>query len=217
MGRNGAGKSTLLRMLCGLLRPAGGRVAIDGAAPHTLPPASLVRKVGLVPPDAAALLYERAVADECAVADKEHHLPAGTTRAVLDRIEPDVADARHPRDLSEGQRLALALAVVLAPAPPVVLLDEPTRGLDYGAKARLAQLLRELALAGHAVVLATHDVELVADVATRAIVLGDGEVIADGPARDVVCHSPVFAPQVAKILAPEQWLTVAEVEAALAS
>ncbi len=217
MGRNGAGKSTLLRLLCGLAQPANGKIAIDGAAPHTLGASALVRKVGLVPPDAGALLYERTVHDECVVADREHHLPAGTTSATLDRIEPGVARARHPRDLSEGQRLALALAVVLAPAPPLVLLDEPTRGLDYSAKARLALLLRELATSGHAVALATHDVELVAEAATRAIVLADGEIVADGPARDVVCHSPVFAPQVAKILAPAQWLTVAEVSAALAS
>ena len=186
-------------------------------APHTLGPAALVRKVGLVPPDAGALLYERTVADECVVADHEHRLPARTTSDTLDRIEPGVDRGRHPRDLSEGQRLALALAVVLAPAPPLVLLDEPTRGLDYSAKARLAVLLRELAARGHAVALATHDVELVADAATRAIVLADGELVTDGPAREVVCHSPVFAPQVAKILAPGQWLTVAEVSAALAS
>jgi energy-coupling factor transport system ATP-binding protein len=95
-------------------------------------------------------------------------------------------------------------------------LDEPTRGLDYSAKARLATALRELARDGHAVVLATHDVELVADVATRAVVLADGDVVADGPARDVVCHSPVFAPQVAKVLAPDEWLTVREIEEALA-
>jgi energy-coupling factor transporter ATP-binding protein EcfA2 len=217
MGRNGAGKSTLLRLLCGLARPAHGRIAIGGVEPHQLGASALVRKVGLVPPDAGTLLYERTVADECVVADREHHLPAGTTSATLDRLEPGVDRDRHPRDLSEGQRLALALAVVLAPAPPLVLLDEPTRGLDYSAKARLAILVRELAGSGHAVALATHDVELVAEAATRAIVLADGEIVADGPAREVVCHSPVFAPQVAKILAPAQWLTVAEVKAALAS
>ncbi len=217
MGRNGAGKSTLLRLLSGLMRPTSGDVRVDGDAPHALGASALVRKVGLVPPDPGALLYERTIAAECSVADREHRLRPGTTRTTLDRIEPGLDPTRHPRDCSEGQRLALALAVVLAPAPPLILLDEPTRGLDYAAKARLSAILRELAAGGHAVVLATHDVELVAETAGRAIVIADGEIVSDGPAREVVCHSPVFAPQVAKILAPAEWLTVAEVTAALAS
>jgi energy-coupling factor transport system ATP-binding protein len=105
--------------------------------------------------------------------------------------------------------------VVLVAEPGLVLLDEPTRGLDYGAKEALGGVLGHLAAEGRAVVLATHDVEVVAAVADRAVVLADGEVVADGPARDVVTHSPVFAPQVAKVLAPQPWLTVDEVTAAL--
>ena len=141
----------------------------------------------------------------------------GTTAALLDRLVPGVPRDHHPRDLSEGQRLALAMAVVLSHAPPVLLLDEPTRGLDYPSKARLEATLRQLAADGAAVVVATHDVELVARVADRAVLLADGEVVADGRARDVVCHSPVFAPQVAKVLAPATWLTVDEVADALAA
>ena len=104
---------------------------------------------------------------------------------------------------------------MLAPAPPVVVLDEPTRGLDYEAKDHLIAILEELAVAGHLVVLATHDVEVVVRLADRVVVLADGDVVADGPARQVVAHSPVFAPQVAKVLAPAEWMTVAEVAAAL--
>jgi energy-coupling factor transport system ATP-binding protein len=128
---------------------------------------------------------------------------------------PTATPARHPHDLSEGQRLALALAVVLTSAPPLVLLDEPTRGLDYPAKARLVRTLRALASRGHAVVLATHDVELAAEACERTLVLADGEIVADGPSRDVVTQSPVFAPQVAKILAPLPYLTVQDVLTAL--
>ena len=135
---------------------------------------------------------------------------------MLERIVPDVPDDVHPSDLSEGQRLGLVLAIVLAPKPPMLLLDEPTRGLDDAAKHRLVEILDDLALDGHAIALATHDVEVVAQLADRVIVLADGEVVADGPAREVVSHSPVFAPQVSKILAPEAWLTVHEVELALA-
>jgi energy-coupling factor transporter ATP-binding protein EcfA2 len=215
MGRNGSGKSTLLAQLAGVRPPTSGSVDVDGADPAGLAPRALVARVGLVPQDAGVLLYGESVGEECADADHDTGLAPGTTAAVLDRVLPGLPVDRHPRDLSEGQRLALALAIVLAPAPPLLLLDEPTRGLDYPGKARLVTMLAELAADGHAVVMATHDVELVAQVATRAVVLAEGEVVGDGPARDVVCHSPVFAPQVAKVLAPDPWLTVGEVRSAL--
>ncbi len=213
MGRNGSGKSTLLARLAGLQSPTGGSVRVQGERPSGLAPGALITKVGLVPQDAGSLLYADSVAEECASADRETGLAPGTTRAKLEAILPGADPGRHPRDLSEGQRLALALAVVLAPEPPLVLLDEPTRGLDYPSKHRLVTLVRALAEAGHCVVVATHDVELVAQVATRGVVLAEGEVVADGPAREVVCHTPVFAPQVAKVLAPDEWLTVDEVAA----
>jgi energy-coupling factor transport system ATP-binding protein len=217
MGRNGAGKSTLLAALVGLLRPTSGTATVAGRDPAARRPRDLVRDVGLVPQQPADLLYADTVVGECRQADRDCSAPAGTAAALLARIAPDVPADAHPHDLSEGQRLALALAVVPAGRPPLLLLDEPTRGLDYAAKARLVTLLREFAAAGQAIVLATHDVELAADVSHRTVVLAGGEVIADGPSREVVGHSPAFAPQVAKILAPQSWLTVAEVAAALKS
>ena len=215
MGRNGAGKTTLLRHLVGLRSPEQGTVTVAGAQPSALRPAEAARLVGLVPQDPASMLSADSVADECAEADHDASLAAGTTRSILERLMPGLDDEVHPRDLSEGQRLALALAIVLAPAPPLVLLDEPTRGLDYTAKARLTALLRGLAGDGHCIVLATHDVELVADTADRVVVLADGEIITDGPTREVVCHTPGLAPQVARIMAPTPWLTVAEVASRL--
>ncbi|MFI9149322.1 ABC transporter ATP-binding protein [Streptomyces sp. NPDC053367] len=216
MGRNGAGKSTLLSALVGLVEPAKGTVHTGGAVPHRTPPRDLVRRVGLVPQEPRDLLYADTVAGECAQADRDAGAEPGTCRALVSRLLPGVADGTHPRDLSEGQRLSLALAVVLAARPPLLLLDEPTRGLDYAAKARLVTLLRGLAAEGHAIVLATHDVELAAELAHRVVLLADGEVIADGPAAEVVVSSPSYAPQVAKILAPQKWLTVAQVRRALA-
>jgi energy-coupling factor transport system ATP-binding protein len=215
MGRNGAGKSTLLGALVGLVRPRAGSVAVGGRAPHGRRPRELVREVGLVPQQADDLLYADTVAAECRQADRDAGTAQGATMAVLDRLAPGIRPDAHPRDLSEGERLALALAVVLAMSPPLLLLDEPTRGLDYGAKARLARMLADLAGAGHAIVVATHDVELAAAVSGRTVVLADGQVVADGPSREVVTHSPAFAPQVAKVMAPQEWLTVADVERAL--
>ncbi|MFF5545981.1 ABC transporter ATP-binding protein [Streptomyces olivaceoviridis] len=215
MGRNGAGKSTLLGSLVGLVAPASGTVDVDGAVPHRTPPRDLVRRVGLVPQEPRDLLYADTVAAECAAADRDAAAAPGTCRALVSELLPGVADDTHPRDLSEGQRLALALAVVLTARPPLILLDEPTRGLDYAAKARLVAVLRALAAEGHAIVLATHDVELAAELAHRVVLLAEGEVIADGPTAEIVVSSPSFAPQVTKILAPQQWLTVAQVREAL--
>ncbi|MEU7134073.1 ATP-binding cassette domain-containing protein [Streptomyces sp. NPDC046261] len=215
MGRNGAGKSTLLRTLVGMHRPARGSVHVGGAVPHRTGPRELLRHVGLVPQEPRDLLYADTVGAECAAADHDAGAEPGTCRALVAELLPGVADATHPRDLSEGQRLALALAVVLTARPPLILLDEPTRGLDYAAKARLVEILRGLAGRGHAIVLATHDVELAAELAHRVVILAEGEVVADGPTAEVVVSSPAFAPQVAKILAPLPWLTVPQVRASL--
>ncbi|WP_458078364.1 ABC transporter ATP-binding protein [Streptomyces sp. EMB26] len=215
MGRNGAGKSTLLGALVGLVAPSSGSVRTGGAVPHRTRPRDLVRKVGLVPQEPRDLLYADTVAAECAAADRDAEAEPGTCRALLGELLPSVADDMHPRDLSEGQRLTLALAVVLTARPPLLLLDEPTRGLDYAAKARLTAILRRLAADGHAIVMATHDVELAAELAHRVVLLAEGEVIADGPSAEVVVASPAFAPQVAKIMAPQPWLTVAQVKEAL--
>ncbi|MEO7070033.1 MAG: AAA family ATPase, partial [Nostocoides sp.] len=121
-------------------------------------------------------------------------------------IDPDA----HPRDLSEGQRLALVLAVVLTARPMVICLDEPTRGLDYPGKRALARILTSLKSDGCAVLVATHDVEFVAQVADRVVVLAEGEVVSEGPTAKVVAESPAFAPQVHKILG-DGWLTVEQV------
>ncbi|MFV0130123.1 ABC transporter ATP-binding protein [Streptomyces sp. HMX112] len=215
MGRNGAGKSTLLGALVGMVEPTAGTVLVGGRVPHRTPPRELVRQVGLVPQEPRDLLYADTVAAECAAADADAGAGPGTCRALVSELLPGVTDGTHPRDLSEGQRLALALAVVLTGRPPLLLLDEPTRGLDYAAKARLVGVLTALAGDGHAIVMATHDVELAAELAHRVVILADGEVVADGPTHEVVVSSPAFAPQVAKVLAPQPWLTVAQVEAAL--
>ncbi|MET9318691.1 ATP-binding cassette domain-containing protein [Streptomyces sp. NPDC003038] len=215
MGRNGAGKSTLLSALVGTVPPASGRVTVGGRTPHRTPPSEMVRCVGLVPQEPRDLLYADTVAAECAAADSDAGQAPGTCRDLVSALLPDVPDDTHPRDLSEGQRLALALALVLTGRPALLLLDEPTRGLDYAAKARLVGILRDLAAQGHAIVLATHDVELAAELAHRVVILAGGEIVADGPTAEVVVSSPAFAPQVAKILAPGHWLTVSEVARAL--
>ena len=206
MGRNGSGKSSLLWALQGSGRRSAGLVAVDGTDPAALGPSQRRGLVGLVPQNAADLLYLETVAEECAAADGG----SGACREILDGLVPGIPDDQHPRDLSEGQRLALALAIVLASRPRLLLLDEPTRGLDYAAKHVLSGILRGLAGQGHTVLVATHDVEFVAQAADDVVVLAEGEVVSSGPVRRVVAESPSFAPQVTKVLGAP-WLRVDEV------
>lgn len=217
MGRNGAGKSTLLGAMVGLHKPDSGEVSVGGHRPHVLDGAALIHLVGLVPQEPGDLLYTESVSRESEMADRDCGVMAGTALQILTTLAPQIDPEQHPRDLSEGERLSLALAVVLAASPTLLLLDEPTRGLDYLAKSRLATTLRRLANDGHAIVFATHDVELAAELATRVVVLAEGEIVADGTTEEVITASPSFAPQVAKILAPEKWLTVSQVAQALSA
>jgi energy-coupling factor transport system ATP-binding protein len=214
MGRNGSGKSSLMWALQGTGTRTAGRVDVNGRDPRDLGPDARRSAVGLVPQTPADLLYLPSVAEERAQADRETGAATGSCRALLDRVVPGVPDETHPRDLSEGQRLALVLAIQLTARPAVLLLDEPTRGLDYAAKSSLAGVPRELADAGMSVLLSTHDVEFVAESADRVVMMAEGEVVVDGPAGPVLASSPAYAPQVSKVLGGG-WLTVDQVRAAL--
>ena len=222
MGRNGSGKSSLLWALHGTgPRRAGGVCVITDSGTRVDPAGESPRirrsHIGLVPQSAPDLLYLDSVRAECHQSDHEAGAEPGTTRATLDRLAPGIPDDHHPRDLSEGQQLALVLAIQLAAAPGALLLDEPTRGLDYPAKAVLGDLLRDLAASGRALAVATHDVEFAATVADRVVVMSEGRIVADGPATDILCDSPAFAPQVAKVLAPARMLRLDQVQSAIAA
>jgi energy-coupling factor transporter ATP-binding protein EcfA2 len=216
MGRNGSGKTSLLWALQGSGERQAGTVAVDGTDPKSLSPDRARRLVGLVPQTPGDLLYQETVAAECEQADREAGDGAlQPTAELLARLAPGTELSLHPRDLSEGARLCLVLAVQLSAGPRVVLLDEPTRGLDYDAKRALGDVLARLAGEGRAVLVSTHDVEFAAAVAARVVVMAAGDVVADGPAAAVLAASPAFAPQVAKILAPSPFLTVEQVATAL--
>ncbi len=215
MGRNGAGKSTLLWTVAGHLRPAEGQVRVGADDPAELAPQARVGVVGMVPQDPANVLYADRVQEECADSDVEAGLTPGTTESLLHALTGPLDPQAHPRDLSEGQRLGLALAIIVARRPGFILLDEPTRGLDYAAKANLVRLLRELAAADHAVVMATHDVELAAEVADRVVLLADGRLVADDPSPQVLANSTAYAPQIARVLHPLPLLTLGAVQSAM--
>ena len=175
MGRNGAGKSTLLRHLKGLAQPTRGEVRRAGEV------ALLVQAPGDV------LIHERV--------EEEAGAEALAAAGLAGR------EAANPRDLSGGERQRLALEVVLAgPAPAAVCLDEPTRGMDGGRRAELLERVDRLAVAGAAVVVATHDAEFAAELADRVVLMGQGEVIADAPVEEVLAGGWHFTTEVARVL-----------------
>jgi len=215
-GPNGSGKSTLLQVLAGLRRPDHGSVEVTSTNPARLRGMERVRAVGLVPSDPAELLLTDRVDRECAAADEEADVPPGRTAFVLDALMPGISPIRHPRALSTGEQQALALAIVLARGPRVILADEPTHGLDYAAKKRLATMLRRLAIEGHTVVVATHDSELTAVLASRVVTLADGTITGDSPLKDALTHGLVTT-QVGQVMAPAPLYTVADVRRELSS
>ena len=210
MGRNGAGKSTLISLLTGSRRPQIGQARVGGTDPADLQGRQLLERIAYVPQDPTDLFYTDTVAQECADADADTGFPPGSAWNRLTALVETVDPRTHPRDLSAGQQLALALAIQLSAATDLILLDEPTRGLDYPGKAVFGQWLQDLADAGSSVLVATHDVELVAVIADRVIVLADGEVVTDTDVRSALTSSPTFAPQIHKVLAPLPVLTVEE-------
>ena len=212
MGRNGAGKSSLIKCAVGVLTPSSGEVLLAGIDIQDLKQSERSQRIGYIPQEPSDLLYLTSVGAECAQADEDNKLPDGSTLAALQEMLPTISENSHPRDLSEGERLTLVLSIVLAGSPEILILDEPTRGLDYEAKNRLMSILHYRSHENNvAVLMATHDVEIVAEVADRTIFLADGEKVADGPTLDVLLASPAFAPQVAKVMSPRRWLTVGDV------
>jgi energy-coupling factor transport system ATP-binding protein len=184
MGRNGSGKTTLLRVIAGLLRPQRGTVTYDGVAAY-------------VPQDADSLLFAPTVDEEL----------RGQSADVIAPFASWLH--RYPRDLSSGERQQLAIALMGARAD-LLLLDEPTRGLDPVVKRALTAYLRTRAMAGAAILVATHDVEWAARTADRVLLMADGEVYADGPPNAVLSDSLVFATQISKLVGGG-WLLPEEV------
>ncbi len=181
MGANGSGKSTLLRIARGVQKPRTGKVRAAGA-------------VGLLLQNPNDYLIHEHVRDEA---------PA----EALARFGLGAFADRDPRDLSGGERQRLALAIVMQDDPGALLLDDPTRGMDRRRKQDLAALLRDFAAKGVAVVVATHDSEFAAEFAERALLLADGSVLVDGPARSVLGRGWHFATEVARLLPDSGALT----------
>jgi len=211
MGRNGSGKTTLLKQIVGLLHPKRGSVRVCGLDTSDADVHRMASHVGYVPQNPGTLLFADTVREELEFTLGSHSLPKDGYGDVVESLELGPHIERYPRDLSVGERQRVALAAILVANPEVILLDEPTRGLDYMQKAALARFLQDQKGSGCSVVMATHDVELAAVCADRVVILGDGEVVVDGPVREVMAGSMVFSPQIGKLFGDPRFLTVEDV------
>jgi energy-coupling factor transport system ATP-binding protein len=179
MGENGSGKTSLLWALQGTGNRGDGSISVVGQDPSALSATERLSVVAMVPQQAADLLFLPNLGDELDEADEVAEAKSASTSQLFEQFSGRIDPSIHPRDLSSGQQLSLVLAMQLVKNASLVILDEPTRGLDYAAKKQVAQVLRNLASAGKAVIFASHDVEFIAQSADRVIQLEAGKVIAD--------------------------------------
>lgn len=212
-GPNGSGKSSTLWAIQGHLKHTGTVALADGTQPASLKPLARLSHIAMVPQAAADLLLLNTVGEELRESDSFAQVAPLTTanifESLLGRIDPNL----HPRDLSAGQQLALVLALQLAKGADILLLDEPTRGLDYSAKSALANQLGKLRASGISILLASHDVEFIATVADQVILLQNGHQVGTGSARQLLTSLGEHSPQVWQIT--KQAMTPSEVQIAI--
>jgi energy-coupling factor transporter ATP-binding protein EcfA2 len=226
MGRNASGKTTLVKHLNGLLKPTRGMVAVYGTDTRKATVAELARKVGFVFQNPNDHLFADTVEKEIVFPLKNQGLENGEIKRRVDemlhRFSLEDYRSQYPRYLSGGEKQRVALASVLAIQPKILILDEPTRGMEYRLKSDLMRFLREYTGQGNTVILVTHDVETVAEHADRVILLSEGEIVVDGRKREVLSQALLFSPQINRLVqafykygVPDNILTVDELLQAL--
>lgn len=189
VGQNGSGKTTLIKHLNGLLKPQSGRVLMNGKDIRKEKPSQLSRKVGLVFQNPDHQIFAERVWDEAAFGPSLQGL---SPKEVGERVEQTLqavglleAKDEDPFVLTKGSRQRLAVASVLATQPEVIVLDEPTTGLDFRELASMMELIRGLNETGHTILMVTHSMPLVAAQAQRTVVMKEGRILKDGPTREV--------------------------------
>jgi len=206
VGRNASGKTTLAKLLTGLLKPSKGKVRIQGTDSKKTSPDELAGIVGLVFQDPNAQLFADTVEEEISFMMQNLQWPSSRMQQSLENtietFDLDRVRKQYPRMLSSGEKQRVALASVLAAQPQVLILDEPTRGLDYTLKQSLMKYLEEYRKQGGTVVLISHDLELIAQHGERVILMSQGSVIADGSKHEVLSKSLHFSPQINRLTQP---------------
>jgi energy-coupling factor transporter ATP-binding protein EcfA2 len=206
MGRNASGKTTLAKHFNRLLVPTKGRIRVAGTDTREATIAELARKVGFVFQNPNDHLFADTVYDEITFTLKvlgfaSQEIARRTAKA-LEMFHLGELKGCYPRSLSGGEKQRVALASVLAAGPRILILDEPTRGLEYRLKVELMRFLKDYCSRGNAVVLVSHDVEIVAEYAQRVILLSEGRVVVDGEKHEVLSQALLFSPQINRLAQP---------------
>ena len=207
VGTNGAGKSTTMRLVDGLLKPSSGQVLIDGVPTTQLRTSQLAAKVGFLFQNPDRQICCSTVREELLFGFRAQGRDDAEAEAKVDAmIERFGLDGdAEPFLLNRGTRQLLALASIIVMEPPVVVLDEPTTGLDFHECAKVMDVIAELNAHGTTVIMVCHDMEVVADYARRVIAMTAGQVVADGETfavlrnRDVLARTHLLPPQVVDV------------------
>lgn len=203
MGSNGSGKSSALWGIQGTKPSAdakvSGQVLIKNQDPAIQGIAERLELVAMVPQKASDLLFLNSLGSELAESDASSESEPGTTSKIFEKLAGRINPAIHPRDLSTGQQIALVLASQLVKGASLILLDEPTRGLDYIAKRELAETIGKLKSQGKAVIMASHDIEFVAEIGDQVLILENGRVVNSGTPTQVLSPGSKYSPQLTEI------------------
>jgi len=200
MGENGAGKTTLIKNINGLLKPGRGHVKVEERDTRKCSVEDLASVIGYLSQDPNDYLFLPSVREELSFTMNNLGLKDdGIIEKLLIRLNLLVHAEENPRDLSTGERQRVALASVLVARPKLLLLDEPTRGLDYLLKEELGNILLEFQKEGTAVLVITHDVEFAAEYADRIILMTDGTIVANGSKYEILTNSTFYSPQISKL------------------
>jgi energy-coupling factor transport system ATP-binding protein len=211
MGENGSGKTTLCWAVQGSGARSSGTVETSSGDPKNLTAQDRLSLITMVPQRASDLLFLSSLAEELKESDTFAKVKPGTTAALFLKLAGRIDTSIHPRDLSAGQQLSLVLALQLVKNAPVVVLDEPTRGLDYASKRALAKQLDLLRTSDRAVLLATHDIEFVAMVSDRVLVIKSGEIVLDSIPVEVLGAGKEHSSQLAEITGEQGLITIEQV------
>jgi len=204
MGRNASGKTTLVKHINGLLKPTKGKVRVTGIDTQRATIAELARKVGFIFQNPNDHIFADTVEEEIVFILKNLGFDGAEIAVRVDETLEMFGlreyRKQYPRSLSGGERQRVAVASVLVARPEVLILDEPTRGMEYRLKSELMRFLDGYSEKGNTVVLVTHDVETVAEYADRVILLSEGRVVVDGNKRDVLSRALFFSPQINRLV-----------------